>query len=158
MKSVPGFHGKIKLLREELEKRIEEGWKIIITTGFEGQARRLYDLLSVFEPESDFNAIDEKKPLCIIVSPFHEGLEIQGIKTLILSDNEIFGKSYRKKKQFKKRSSRPIDSFLDLKPGDYIVHINHGIGIFRKIERMSAGGVERDLLIIEYADSERLYF
>ena len=84
-------------------------------------------------------------------------MEIGSCKTLILSDHEIFGKSYRKKREFKRKTSRPIDSFLDLKPGDYVVHINHGIGIFQKIERMAAGGVERDFLQLEYADGDRLY-
>ena len=157
MKSVPGFHGKVKMVREEMERRIGDGWKIIITTGFEGQARRLYDLLCAFEPGSDFNSVVPERDLNIIVSPFSEGVEMPGIKTLLLSDHEIFGKSYRRKKQFKKKSSRPIDSFLDLKPGDYVVHINHGIGIFSRIERMAAGGVERDFLLIEYADGDKLY-
>ncbi|MDR3238073.1 MAG: transcription-repair coupling factor, partial [Spirochaetia bacterium] len=156
MKSPSGFQGKIKLLREELERRKNDGWQVIITTGFEGQARRLADLLAYFEPAGDFFTVSQKA-LCIIVSPYKEGLEISSIKTLIIADYEIFGKSYRKKKQFIKKSSKPIDSFIDLKPGDYVVHINHGIGIFRKIERMSAGGVERDFLLIEYAGDDKLY-
>ena len=156
MKSLPGFQGKIKLLREELEKRVKDGWQIIISTGFEGQARRLSDILLGFEPGTNFNAI-EPNTVNIVVSPYNAGIEIESIKTLILSDQEIFGKSYRKKKQFAKKNSRPIDSFLDLKPGDHVVHINHGIGIFQKIERMAAGGVERDFLLISYAGDDKLY-
>ena len=156
MKSLPGFRGKIKLLREELERRINDGWRVIITTGFEGQARRLHDLFSAFKADGDFFALSSK-PLSIIVSPYREGLEIASIKTLIVADQEIFGKSYRKKTQFRKKSSKPIYAFTDLKSGDYVVHINHGIGIFRKIERMSAGGVERDFLLIEYDNNDKLY-
>jgi len=76
---------------------------------------------------------------------------------LIITDHEIFGKSYRKKKHFKQKYSRPIDTFLELSPGDYVVHINHGIGVFKAIERMSAGGVERDFIVIEYAEGDKLY-
>ncbi len=157
LKGIQNFHGRIKSVREEIERRLEEGWKIIITTGFEGQARRLYDLLASFNPGSDFNHYDPNDKISIIISPYREGVEISSLKLLILSDQEIFGKSYRKKKQFKKKSSRPIESFLDLKEGDYVVHINHGIGTFRGIERMAAGGVERDFLLIEYADGDKLY-
>ena len=60
-------------------------------------------------------------------------------------------------RRFKKKLSKPITSFLDLKTGDYVVHLNHGIGIFKGIERMSAGGVERDFLLIDYADNDKLY-
>ncbi len=157
LKSIPGFRGKIKDVREEISSRIEKGWEIIVTTGFEGQARRLYDLLSGFDPDSDFTKINKEKRLNILISPLREGIEVNSVKILLITDHEIFGKSYRKKKQFKKRRSKPIGSFLDLSAGDYIVHINHGIGIFRGIERTSAGGVERDFLLIEYAESDRLF-
>ena len=156
LKSIPNFHGRIKQVREEIAGRIERGWKTIITTGFEGQARRLFDLLSEFNPDSRFEEFTDSH-LNILLSPLKEGIEIASSKLLIVSDHEIFGKSYRKKREFKKKTSHPIDSFLDLKPGDYIVHINHSIGIFRKIERMAAGGVERDFLLIEYADGDKLY-
>lgn len=156
LKSIPNFHGRIKQVREEIAGRIERGWKTIVTTGFEGQARRLFDLLSEFNPDSRFEEFTDTN-LNILLSPLKEGIEIVSSKLLIISDHEIFGKSYRKKREFKTKTSRPIDSFLDLKPGDYIVHINHGIGVFGKIERMSAGGVERDFLLIEYADGDKLY-
>ncbi len=153
MKSIPGFQGKIKQLREETEKRIQDGWRVILSTGFEGQARRLKDLMASFEPSDE----PLLTPLSIIISPYREGLEISSSKILLLTDSEIFGRSYKRKTRFHKKNSRPIDSFLDLNPGDCVVHINHGIGVFRKIERMTAGGVERDFLVIDYAGDDRLY-
>ena len=157
LKSIRNFKGKIKDVREEIADRISSNWKVVVTTSFEGQARRLFDLLSEFKPESDFLHYDSKKDVNIILSPLSQGFEIADSKVLIITDHEIFGKSYRRKKGFKKKKSRPIESFLDLNENDYVVHINHGIGIFKGIERMSAGGVERDFLMIEYADSDKLY-
>lgn len=157
IKSIPGFQGKIKSVRKEMETRIHEGYNIIMTTSFEGQARRLADLFIDFNPYHNFESYNKESPFNIIISPLSRGIDIAGIKTLILSDHEIFGKSYRKRRFFKSRTSRPIDSFLDLKPGDYVVHINHGIGIFNSIERMTAGGVERDFIVIEYKESDKLY-
>lgn len=157
IKSIPGFQGKIKSVREEMKTRIHEGYNIIMTTSFEGQARRLADLFIDFNPHHNFESYNKESPFNIIISPLNRGIDIAGIKTLILSDHEIFGKSYRKRRFFKSRTSRPIDSFLDLKPGDYVVHINHGIGIFNSIERMTAGGVERDFIVIEYKESDKLY-
>ncbi|MBP6990416.1 MAG: transcription-repair coupling factor [Spirochaetes bacterium] len=156
LKSIPNYHGRIKQVREEIASRTADGWKVVVTTGFEGQARRLSDLLGEFRPDTNFEQYTDT-PVNILLSPLSQGVEIGSCKTLILSDHEIFGKSYRKKREFKRKTSRPIDSFLDLKPGDYVVHINHGIGIFQKIERMAAGGVERDFLQLEYADGDRLY-
>ncbi|HQO39972.1 MAG TPA: transcription-repair coupling factor, partial [Spirochaetota bacterium] len=157
MKSIPNFQGRIKNVREEIGSRIEEGWKIIMTTSFEGQARRLADLFAGSSPCTSFDSCDPESPFSIVLTPLSSGIELSATKTLILTDHEIFGKSYRKRRQFKSKSSRPIDSFLDLRPGDYVVHINHGIGIFTSIEHMTAGGVERDFLHIQYADGDKLY-
>ena len=157
LKGIENFHGKIKDVREKISKKISDNWMVIICTGFEGQARRLFDLFNEFQPDNNFEKINLSNPFNILISPLKEGIEISSKKILLLTDHEIFGKSYRKKKHFKKKSSRPIQSFLDLKTGDYVVHLNHGIGIFKGIERMSASGVERDFIIIDYADDDKLY-
>ncbi|HRX16044.1 MAG TPA: transcription-repair coupling factor [Spirochaetota bacterium] len=155
LKSIPTFHGKITALKEDLAERIQNGWKIFISTAFEGQLRRLSDLLQEFKPATDEDKSDSS--LVISLSSYSEGFEMEATKTLLLTDHDIFGKSYRRKRSFKRRTSQPLKSFLDLAPGDYVVHINHGIGVFRTIERMSAGGFERDFLMIEYADGDKLF-
>ncbi|HON77207.1 MAG TPA: transcription-repair coupling factor [Spirochaetota bacterium] len=157
LRGIPNFQGRIKSVREEIARRIDDGWRVIVTTGFEGQARRLFDLLADFSPDSNFEKLIDDNALNIVILPLREGFEIEAEKVLVLTDHEIFGKSYRKKSQFKKKSSRALESVLDLREGDYIVHINHGIGIFRGLERMEAGGVERDFILVEYAGGDRLY-
>lgn len=157
LKGIVGFQGRIKQAREEIEKEFEAGRRVIVTTGFEGQARRLYDLLAEFKPSSDFESLDPSAQFSIVTAPLQLGLTIPFDETVIISDQDIFGKSYRRKNRFKRKDSRPIDSFIDLAQGDYVVHLNHGIGLFRRIERMTAGGVERDFLVIDYADSDKLY-
>ena len=157
LKSIPNFRGKITSVKEEITSKIEQGWKIIVNTNFEGQARRLADLLKEFNPSENFKAISSKDKLNIVISPLNSGVEIEAAKILLLSDHEIFGKSYRKNKFFKKKKSRPLESFSELKKGDYVVHLNHGIGVFAGIERMKASGLERDFFILEFADQDRLF-
>jgi len=154
LKSLNSFQGRITALREEIDKRTNEGWQIVIATAFEGQQRRLTDMLKEFNPATESRTGNKVR---ILLSSYSAGIEIEATKTLLLTDHDIFGKSYRQKKSFRKKASRALTSFLDLQPGDYVVHINHGIGIFRKIERMSAGGFERDFLLLEYADGDRLF-
>ncbi len=157
MKSIKNYQGKIKSVRDEIEEKVSDGWDIIITTSFEGQARRLSDLFSELSQDGNFENYNPEASVNIVISPLSTGVELSETKTLIITDHEIFGKSYRKRKHFKSKSSRPIETFLDLKPGDYVVHINHGIGIFKSIERMTAGGVERDFILIDYAEEDKLY-
>ncbi len=156
-RGIPNFQGRIKNVRSEMERKLGDGWRIAVCTAFEGQARRLFDMLSEFEPDSDFERYNPDKPVNILINTLREGFEIDAVKVMILTDHEIFGKTYRKRSRFKKKASLALESILDLKEGDYVVHINHGIGIFRGIERMSAGGVERDFILVEYAEGDKLY-
>jgi transcription-repair coupling factor (superfamily II helicase) len=157
LKSVPSFQGRIKQAREEISRYLDTGWQVTVATGFDGQARRLFDLLSDYKPDSDFEKITEDSPFNIVMAPLRQGLSIGPLKHLLISDQDIFGKSYRRRARFKRKGSRPIESFLDLSENDFVVHINHGIGVFKGIERMTAGGVERDFLVINYAGDDKLY-
>ena len=75
----------------------------------------------------------------------------------MIQESEIFGRKRRIPRSVQKAPSRAIDSFVDLDPGDYVVHINHGIGRFAGIERLSALGNERDYIHLEYAEGEVVY-
>ncbi len=157
IKTPQNYQGKIKTVRQALTDLIDQNWQVIMTTSFEGQARRLMDLFKDLSPREGFESYDDNSNFQILICPLGSGAIYENLKTLILTDHEIFGKSYRTRKRFKDKLSRPIDSFLELQPGDYVVHLNHGIGIFNKLEKMSAGGVERDFLVINYKDEDKLY-
>ncbi len=74
----------------------------------------------------------------------------------LFTEHELFGKS-TKIQRIKKSATQIIGSFTDLKNGDYVVHINYGIGRFLTLKRMSVAGAERDFLELEYAGSDKLY-
>src|SRR5439155_575891 len=77
-----------------------------------------------------------------------------------LSDAEIFGWSRPKPRRISTPTARPQSPeafFADLAVGDHVVHIDHGIGIFRGLQKMDLGGPEREYLLVEYAHGDRLY-
>ncbi len=156
LRSIANYLGRIKNVRADVSRRLEEGWNVVIVTAFEGQARRLADLFSEFTPPREFEQYNDV-PFQILLLPLKEGFEIAALKTLVITDHEIFGKAYRKKTRFKKKQSLALGSILDLKTGEYVVHLNHGIGIFRGTKRMEAGGVERDFIAVEYDEGDMLY-
>ncbi|MCB1138958.1 MAG: transcription-repair coupling factor [Leptospiraceae bacterium] len=97
-------------------------------------------------------------PVLYVIQNFrNSGFEIPELNLYVWSDHDIFGRGYRKRNRFKARTSSPIESFLDLKEGDFVVHINHGVGKFLKLERVKAAGRERDFLVLEYAEQDRLF-
>lgn len=174
---IRSFKGKIREVREKIAELKDA--KIILTSSFAAQSKRLADLFaqegiklitgdaakensSVALAANDaepavVSVTKEKNNLLLILSDLRNGfyLEDEGIQ--IWTENDIFGRNYKRKSKFRKTASSAIDSFIDLKEGDHIVHINHGVGKFLKIERVTASGKERDFLKLEYASSDTLF-
>ncbi|PJZ26310.1 transcription-repair coupling factor [Leptospira hartskeerlii] len=164
----PSFKGKIREVREKLgELKTEGGWKIILTSSFEAQTQRLLGLFGsegirllnseASEPEPIVLPGKSKEEVYLAVSEIRNGFLWEEEKLLFLSENDVFGREYKRKTRFKKQSSKAIQSFLDLKEGDFVVHVNHGVGKFLKIERVNAGGKERDFLKLEYYGGDTLF-
>ncbi|SQB57372.1 transcription-repair coupling factor [Clostridium sporogenes] len=86
------------------------------------------------------------------------GFQYYDIKLSVISDKDIFGqfKKRGKKKQNKKGTGK-IKSFTELKPGDFVVHANHGIGVFKGIKQLELQGNKKDYLELIYHSDDKLY-
>ena len=84
-----------------------------------------------------------------------EGLQLPAWKLVVISDREFFGQhslaatGYVRRRR--KAASRTVDP-NKMRPGDFVVHRNHGIGKFLKLEKLAVGGESRDYLVVQYAD------
>ena len=76
---------------------------------------------------------------------------------MLVAEAEIFGRRARQAKTNKPVRAEAIDTFVELEPGDYVVHIQYGIGLFKGIERIRALGRERDYVKLEYAEEETVF-
>jgi len=139
------FFGNINYLKEELTSLLGGGWQISVAAESELQADRIKVIL------------DQHKSLSIMSIPLTAGFSLPDIKFMLIQENEIFGRRKRPPRSLKTVRSSPIDTFVEINPGDYIVHVNHGIGLFKGIERLNALGNERDYIHIEYADEETVF-
>lgn len=143
------FFGNIAYFRETIQKNQEDGWKIFVYVDGENQAARIETLLE------EFCSAKNKNRLEVLPNSISAGFSIPEIKLLVIQENEIFGRKKRKiPKSLSKVKSQAIDTFVELNPGDYVVHVNYGIGKFLGIERVKAAGHERDYIKIEYAGEE----
>ena len=155
------FFGNINYLKEQISALQADEWKIIIYADNENQSLRIKEILRDFiedDVEGAKNAAAKGKvfyPLTVIPQAISAGFGIPQNKTLFIQENEIFGRRKHVPKSLQKGvKSAVIDTFVDLAPGDYVVHVNYGIGIFKGIQRVKAGGNERDYIKLEYADEE----
>jgi transcription-repair coupling factor (superfamily II helicase) len=139
------FFGNINYLKEEFAALLNSGWQIAVAAESQVQADRIKMIL---EPH---------KSLSIMAVPLSAGFCLPDINFMLVQENEIFGRRKLPPRSLKTVRSSPIDTFLEINPGDYIVHVNHGIGLFKGIERLTSGGNERDYIKIEYADEETVF-
>ncbi|MDR1748246.1 MAG: transcription-repair coupling factor [Spirochaetaceae bacterium] len=138
------FFGNITYLKEELAVLLKDNWQVFIYADSENQALRIQEVLKDFA-------------ITIIPQALSSGFGIPGLKILVIQENEIFGRRRRTPRSVKHAKSAVIDTFVELNPGDYVVHVNYGIGQFKGIERVKALGNERDYIKLEYAGEETVF-
>jgi transcription-repair coupling factor (superfamily II helicase) len=157
------FFGNINYLKEQLGSLQSDGWRIFIYADNENQSLRIGEILREYTaaPETNTESVKSaaKKgklyfPVSLIPQAISAGFGIPECKVLVIQENEIFGRRKHVPKSLHKAKSEAIDTFVDLNPGDYVVHVNYGIGIFRGIQRVKAMGNERDYIKLEYDDEE----
>ena len=136
------FFGNITFLKEELTRLHDDGWKIAVFADGENQRRRVAELLR------------DIPDVVVFPEAISHGFSIPDIKLLVIQENELFGRRKAVPKSLKRAKSAALDTFIELNPGDYVVHVQYGIGIFRGIERVKTAGNERDYIKLVYADEE----
>lgn len=156
------YQGQLDLLIEDIKNKKRNGFKILILSGTRARGERLVSTLrdrgveSVYKDSVD-NIHDGE--VVITFGNLLRGFEYSDLKICVISDKEVFGEAKRKltKRVFKRKGVAKIKSFAELKPGDYIVHANHGIGVFKGIKQIEVAGNTRDYLDIVYDKGDKLY-
>jgi transcription-repair coupling factor (superfamily II helicase) len=138
------FFGNFTFFREEVESSLRNGYTVFVFAVYDVQAERLRHIL-------------KNLAVTVLPSSISAGFSLPDQKVLAIQEAEIFGRKRRIPRSVGAAKSAAIESFVELTVGDFVVHVNHGIGAFRGIERIAAAGNERDYITLEYADSERLF-
>jgi len=138
------YFGNIDFLKEELENLGRAGYEVFIFADSEAQSLRLGHLL-------------EEMNVKVLPDAISGGFSLPDLKIAVIEENEIFGRRKRVPRSVRHVQSREIDTFVELNPGDYVVHVNYGIGRFNGIKRIAAAGNERDYIHLEYAGEEFIY-
>jgi len=86
-----------------------------------------------------------------------EGFISDELKLAMMSDDEIFGRQRQRRRKVKFKEGAPISNYMDLKEGDYVVHVSHGIGIYNGVKHLDIDGRMQDFLMLRYAGSDVLY-
>jgi transcription-repair coupling factor (superfamily II helicase) len=162
VKSINPYHKSMEILEKDLKAWSNNNYQILLLTGSKTRAERLaYELNergidSYFLPKLDVKIPRGKVAVCY--GSLHKGFEYPLIKFVVISETDLVGKSNKRKTTRKKKfKGSKIDSFTELKIGDYIVHENYGIGIFKGTEQIEVDGINKDYIKISYRDEGNLY-
>ncbi|MBK1809584.1 transcription-repair coupling factor [Clostridium sp. YIM B02505] len=156
------YHGRIDMLIEDIKEKKKNGYKTIILSGTRPRGERLVDTLRDRDIESVYKDIINEIQFGEVIITFGnqlKGFEFTDLKVCVISDKEVFGEAKRKsvRKAPKQKGVSKIKSFAELKLGDYVVHANHGVGVYKGIKQIDVSGHKRDYLDIEYAKGDKLY-
>ncbi len=147
----PTFAKEFKVLSGDLHNKQNAGYTNLIACNSAKQSERLYTIFNDMEHEVAFTPL---------VLDLHEGFIDPELKLALYTDHQIFERyhRYRLKEGFRKNSQAlTLKELTQLKPGDLVVHIDHGVGIFSGLETIDAGGSMQEAIRLKYRDGDILY-
>ncbi len=173
----PRFGGQVRPFVTHIKGALAEGERVVIVSR---QAARLADIwredsrnrqaeshiaptADIMKPVSSLEKAPEPGTLTVVNSGLPEGFTLvdrqtNAILVDLLTDAEIFGwKRPAPRRWHKPPPTAPETHFADISVGDYVAHLEHGVGKFAGLVVRSIGGTEREYLLLEYANTDRLY-
>jgi len=153
------FFGNIPYFREQLAALTEAGYRVFVFAVYDFQAARIRAMVDAAGGNGNGRGPDGSGgAITILPHSISAGFALPDCRVIFIQENEIFGRKRRLPQTVARSTqSAAIDSFVDLTPGDHVVHVNYGIGLYHGISRMTAAGNERDYMEVEYAGEERIY-
>jgi len=160
-KSISPYKNHFEMLLKDLQMYKKKGYRVIVLSGSRTRAKRLAsdicdnDITAVYS-EDYTRAPIPGEVLCMYGNVL-KGFEYPLLKFVVISETDIFSAKEHKKRPKKKYTGLKINDFGELKVGDYVVHENHGLGIYKGIEKVEVQKVTKDYMKIEYRDGGILY-
>ncbi|MGF7035738.1 transcription-repair coupling factor (superfamily II helicase) [Paenibacillus mucilaginosus] len=142
------FHGQMNLLKSEMERWKKAGAHVIMLASGADRVERMKRVLADYDIEAPQ----------IESGSLQTGFELPGIHLVVITEGEMFTQKQRKARKVDKKieNAERIKNYQELKVGDYVVHVNHGIGKFVGIGTLEVGGIHKDYLHIMYAGGDKL--
>lgn len=184
VKNVNSYQNSFDLLIKDLTRWKKEGYRVVLLSASRTRAGRLASDLRDYElnaycPEGLVAITEEEegkeeketagsgvmediqvKPGEILVTygSLHKGFEYPMLKFVVITESDMFGAEKKKRKKKKaSREGKSIANFSELSVGDYVIHEDHGMGVYQGIEKIERDGVAKDYIKVEYEDGGKLF-
>ena len=149
-KEQPAFNRKFDFLIRDLKEWEKKGYGIFLFADNPRQLERLHSIFEDLKVEIHFTPI----PVSI-----HEGFIDNDVKVVCYTDHQIFQRyhKYKVKQAYNKSKALTLRTLRELQPGDYVTHIDHGVGVYSGLQKIESNGRLQEAVRIIYKDSDILY-
>jgi len=146
--TIDSFIGNLEHVQERIDS-VAAGHRVIVVGDTAAEAERLSELLQPTDAAKHGR-------LTVTVASLSSGFRLTAAEVLVLTGAELFHRSPVRRVKTRVRG-KPIDSFLQLASGDLVVHLSHGIGLYRGMELIEKQGHGQEHLVIEFAEGTKIY-
>ena len=161
-RSARAYGGRLGDLAADLRRARAEGTRTVCVMRAEGSAQRLTEILAEYDlpatrvrpGETELGA---RGGIWLAVGGLRRGFELPGVALVVLAERDVLGEERKTAEQKRGRRAAFVSDFRDLKPGDLVVHVDHGIARYAGLGRPRGGSLNRDFMVLEFAGGDRLF-
>jgi len=158
-KPLPSFLGNIEMLAGEIRQWSNSGYTVVILVSGQQQAQQLISSLLEYKVDAFYAGSLEGhvRPGNVVITSgnLEEGFELPSCRLVMITETGIYGR--RKKPRRERKQVERLTPFVDLKVGDYVVHVNYGIGRYLGVVPLTIAGIRKEYLLVKYAGEDKLY-
>lgn len=160
-RSINAYNKSFELLVKDLQGYRKKGYRIVLMSGSRSRAMRLAGDLADRDLRAFYTEEVQGEPaageILVCFGKLKRGFELPMLKFAMITESDIFGQEHKKRRKKPRYEGERIGDFAELKIGDYVVHENHGLGIYRGIEKVEVDHITKDYIKIEYDKGGVLY-
>ncbi len=149
----PGYNGDIRRLKQDIAERNKKGEDFFVLCDSKSQRGRLFELLG-----GDLD-LGKEPEATLLVESLHEGFEVPGAKLAVYTDHQLFNRYHRPsaRKRRKAKGGLTLRDVQALKPGDFVVHVDHGIGKFAGLQRITVREQKQEAVRLLFSGGDELF-
>jgi transcription-repair coupling factor (superfamily II helicase) len=168
------YHGNVAAFMSEVREKLATGGQVMVSAATTGELERLADICHEYEVPYRLGELEENVTvsrlaeeshggnvpgMILIKAPISEGVVIPEVNLTIYGNTDLFETLPPPSQRARSRpkSASFFSDFSDLKPGDFVVHVDHGIGQFDGLRQVAVEGANGEFMLLHYADDAKLY-
>jgi transcription-repair coupling factor (superfamily II helicase) len=156
--TIPAYRGRLRELARDVGGWQVEGRSVNLVCRGEPQGRRLQAILGEYDVAASVSdRFASRGGIAVVAGELSAGFHLHEAGLTLITEAEVFGPRHAPGRRRARSEGTPFESHADLAYGDYVVHVDHGIGRYKGLRQLAVGGAEGDYLLVTYADNARLY-